>query len=235
MPARIPNVRPRHDFRNEQIFHRILRRNFFVSVPRVIQNPRWLTLSKRAERCHPHLTSEPVELRSRCSHVVTAPELILVRNSIIHGVQTVYVRPNPHRFLLDARIDFRNNLDPWIRRLCRLINLCHKVCDRLHAEVHPFAEVRICEVAEFEISLGIESSLLLKSRDGVIVKTRPRILPAIEMRHPIWNVHVNSINASSSNLTNTLHVRLAPLRRVGADPHIFVTLRYPGCRSSTED
>ena len=94
------------------------------------------------------------------------------------------------------------------------IDLGHELGDGLDAEIDPLAEVRIREVADFDISLGIETGLPPERRDGVVVEARPRVFPAIEVGHPVRDVHVDAIDACRRNLADALHVLLAPRRGV---------------------
>src|SRR5438067_12891560 len=104
----------------------------------------------------------------------------------------------------------------------------HEVGEGLNSELHPLAEVRVGKISEFQFVLSVEPGLLLESRDSVLIETRPRIFPAFEMRHPVGNINVNAIDAASRDLPNTLHVDLAPFDRVGASPHVSVSLFDPG-------
>src|ERR1700676_5309695 len=58
---------------------------------------------------------------------------------------------------------------------------------------------------------------------GVFVKTCPGIFPAVEVSHPIRNVHVKSVDARCGNLAHALHVSFPPFYGIRADPHVFVT------------
>ena len=47
------------------------------------------------------------------------------------------------------------------------------------------------------------------------------------MRHPVRDVHINSVNTGGRNFTHTLHVLLAPLLCIRSDPHIFIAFPDP--------
>src|SRR5438094_8429510 len=99
----------------------------------------------------------------------------------------------------------------------------HEVGEGLNSELHPLAEVRVGKISQFQFVLSVERGLLLESRDSVVIETGPRIFPTFEMRHPVGNINVNTIDAGSRDLPKTLHVNLAPFHSVGSDPHVFVS------------
>src|SRR5262249_14628787 len=65
--------------------------------------------------------------------------------------------------------------------------------------------------------------------NGEVVETRPSVFPAVEMRHPVRNVYIDSVNSGCGNLPDALHVSVAPRLGVGTDPDIFVTWPDPEC------
>ena len=174
---------------------------------------------------HPHLVAEPVEGRARRRHVVAAAELVLVGDGIGDPVQLVDVGADHHRFALDAGIDLGDGHDLRVDRLGGTINLAHELGDCLDAEIDPSAEMRVREVAELQVAPGIEAGLLPEGLHGVVVEAGPGVLPAVEMGHPVGNVHVDAVDAGGRDLAHALHVLLAPGLGVGRDPDILVALR----------
>src|SRR5207245_10102188 len=102
----------------------------------------------------------------------------------------------------------------------------HEVGEGLNSELHPLAEVRVGKISQFQFVLSVERGLLLESRDSVVIETGPRIFPTFEMRHPVGNIKVNTIDAASCDLANTLHVDLERFHRIGSHPHLFVASFY---------
>ena len=47
------------------------------------------------------------------------------------------------------------------------------------------------------------------------------------MSHPVWNVDVDAINSRGGDLPDSFHVPLSTLRRIGADPYIFISFGDP--------
>src|ERR1700674_2392932 len=66
-----------------------------------------------------------------------------------------------------------------------------------------------------------------ESTYGIFVETCPSIFPAIEVGHPIGNIHIDSVNPRCGNFAHALHVICAPFYCVWADPHIFITWPDP--------
>src|SRR5262249_12651932 len=126
-------------------------------------------------------------------------------------------------------------LDLRIHRLRSLINLVQKVRNGLNSKIHPLAEICVREVSDLQIVLRIQPCLLAERGDRVVVKARPRIFPAIEVRHPIGNVDVDPIYPGLGDLTDPLHVDLPPLRSIRTNPDILVALSNPECRSPSEN
>src|ERR1700738_2167501 len=62
---------------------------------------------------------------------------------------------------------------------------------------------------------------------GIFVETCPRIFPAIQVSHPIGNIHVDSVNPRCGNFAHALHVSFPPFYGVWADPHILITWPDP--------
>ena len=111
----------------------------------------------------------------------------------------------------------------------------HELRDGLDAEVDPLAEMRIREIAKLHIPTGIEAGLATEGLHRVVVEARPGVLPAVEVRHPIRNVHVDAIDARRRDLTHPLHVLLTPGRGVWGDPDILVALPDPEGGAAGED
>ena len=110
----------------------------------------------------------------------------------------------------------------------------HELGDRCDAEVDPSAEMRIREVAELQVPAGIEAGPLAEGLDGVVVEAGPGVLPAVEVGHPVGNVHVDAVDARGRDLANSFHVLLTPGLGVGRDPDILVALPYPEGRAARE-
>ena len=116
-----------------------------------------------------------------------------------------------------------------------MVNLPHEVSDRLDPEIEPPDEARIGIVADFDIGPGIEAGFLFERRHGVVIKARPTVFPTFKMCHPVWYVHVDPINSRSRNLAHALHVSLAPLGSIGADPNVLVAGGNPKGRAPAKD
>ena len=115
------------------------------------------------------------------------------------------------------------------------IDLAHEVGDGLDAEIDPPAEMRVREIADVQIPAGIEAGLPAEGLHGVVVEARPRVLPAIEVRHPVRDVHVDAIDTRRGDLAHPRHVLLAPGRGVRRDPDVLVALSDPEGRAAGED
>src|SRR5262249_20381519 len=107
------------------------------------------------------------------------------------------------------------------------INLLHKVRESCNPEIDPLKKAMVTEIAGLDIGLGIKASLGLEGRDSMIIKTGPSLFPSTEMGHPVRNVHIDSIDARSGDLPNTLHVDLAPFGGVRTNPDILIALPDP--------
>ena len=167
--------------------------------------------------------------------MIAAAEFVFVCNRVDDRIQAVNIGSHADRLRLNPRIDFRYGLDLRVDRLCVPGNLLHEICNRLDAKIDPAAEIRIGKIAELQIFLGVEPRLLPECRHGVVVKAGPCLLPAVEMRHPVRNVDVDAINARRGDLPDPLHVRLAPRRGVGSDPHILISFGNPKRGAATKD
>ena len=167
--------------------------------------------------------------------MVAIAEFIFMRNRIDHAVQAVNIRSNPNRLALNARINFRNCLDRRIHALCVLVNFLHEISEGLNSELHPLAEISVRKISQLQIFLGIETSLFLESCHGVVVEACPRTFPAIEVRHPIGDVHIDSINFRARYLPHAFHVNLAPGRSIRTDPHIFIAFADPESAAASKD
>src|SRR5207245_7466866 len=54
--------------------------------------------------------------------------------------------------------------------------------------------------------------------------------PSVEVGHPVRNVHVQSVDTGCRNLPDSLHIGLAPVRCIWADPYVFIPWLDPeGC------
>src|SRR4051794_7273152 len=158
-----------------------------------------------------------------------------MRNRVDHSIDAVNISANPYRFLFNAGINFRDCLDLRVHSLCGLINLMQKVRERLKSKRYPLAESRIRKIPQLHIVFRVQSTLLLERRDRVVVKTGPRLFPTFEMRHPVRNIDIDPINPSLRDLPHTLHVDLAPLACVWADPDILIAFPDPECRAASEN
>ena len=235
MGGRVPEVRPCHDHRHGEVHHRLWRRDVFVPVPGVVEDPRGLAPGKCAKGAHPDLVAKPVERRARGCHVVPAAELVFVGDGIGDSIQLVDVRADHHRRSFDPRIDLGNRHDRGVDGLGVAIDLAHEVGDGLDAEIDPPAEMRVREITHVQIPAGIEAGLPAEGLNGVVVEARPRVLPAIEVRHPIRDVHVDAIDTRRGNLAHPRHVLLAPGSGVRRDPDVLVALSDPERRATGED
>src|SRR5580704_14065107 len=184
---------------------------------------------------HANLVAEPIDRLAARSHVIAVAEFVFVGDGVDDRIETVDIGADAYGFPFDARINFRNGFDLRIDRLRVAVNFSEEVGERLNAELHPFAEVRVGKISELEIALGVESSLLLERRDGVIVEAGPGIFPAIEMRHPVGNVDVDAVDAGGGDLAHALHISFAPLGSVGTDPDILIALSDPEGGAAAED
>ena len=167
--------------------------------------------------------------------MIAAAEFILVRNRIVHGVQAIYIRAHAHRFFLDARVNLRNRFDLRIHSLCRLVDLPHEVGQRLDPKIDPATKIWVREIAQLQFAPRVQPGLLTEGRHGRIIEARPTVLPSIEVRHPVRDIDVDAVNARCGDLPHSLHINLAPLRRVGTDPHILVTLNDPEGITTAKD
>ena len=111
MSGRVPEIGSGHDLGHGEIHHGFAPVDFLVAIPGIVQDPGRFALGKGAEGMHPHLVGEPIQRSSRRGHVIAVAEFVLVRNSVHHRVQAVHIGSHPDRFLLDARINFRDRLD----------------------------------------------------------------------------------------------------------------------------
>jgi hypothetical protein len=130
---------------------------------------------------------------------------VLMRDGVAHAVETVHVRTHADRFLLDARIDFGDDLHFGFTALTLASISFHQVRDGVDAKVHPSAEVGIAEVTDAQIRLGVESGFGVEGGDGVIVE-----------------IHVD-LGRSCAN----------PARR--ADPDVLVALGDPERHTASKD
>src|SRR5258708_29846573 len=159
--------------------------------------------------------------------MVAAAEFIFMGNGVDDRIQAVNIRSHTDRFFFKARINFWDRLDGRVDRLGVDVNLVHEIGEGLNPEGDPFAKIGIGEIPNLHIFSCIEARFFSECRDGIVIKTRPRIFPAVEVRHPVGNVHVDAINSGSCDLPYTLHINLAPRRSVGTDPYIFLPFGNP--------
>ncbi len=167
--------------------------------------------------------------------MVAFAEFVLMGNSVYDSVQTVNIGSYPHRFLFNARINLRNRFDLWIHALCVAVNFLHEVGEGLNSEVNPLSKIAIGKVSQLQVFLGIQTRLFFESCHRIVVEARPSVFPALEMRHPVRDVDVNSIDPSSGNLPHPLHVDLAPILRIRADPYILIAFSYPEGGAASKD
>src|SRR5580704_6598344 len=240
MTRSVPEIRSGHDLGHREIHHRLTGINFLVTIPRIVQNPGRFILSKRAlgkgaERMHADLISKPVQRIARRGHVVAVAELILVRDGVHHAVQAVNVCANSNGFFFDARINLRNGFDLRIDRFRTAVDLTQKICERLNSELNPLAKRRVRKISQLQVVLRVEPGLLLERRNRIVVKARPGIFPSVEMRHPIRDVDIDSVNACGRDLPHPLHISLPPLGGVRTDPDVLVAGANPEGRSPAEN
>src|SRR5579883_1449755 len=167
--------------------------------------------------------------------MVARTELVLVSDSIHHSIELIDVGADADGFLFNAGIDFRNDHDGGIHGARVLANLAQEGGEGGDSEIHPLAKIRVREIAELQIPARIEIRLLLESGDGKIVETGPGVLPALEVSHPVRNIHINAVDAGCGDLANALHINFAPWGGVGTDPDVFITWANPKCRAAGED
>src|ERR1700691_2420719 len=156
-------------------------------------------------------------------------------NGVDDRIQTVNISPDAHGLFLNTGVNFRNRLDGRIHRLRVLVSLLHEIGERLNSEIDPFSETGVRKVSQLQVFLRIKPRLLFERSHRVIVEAGPTVFPAIEVGHPVGNVHVNSVDSRGRNLPYPLHVSFSPGWRVRANPHILVTLRYPESRAASKD
>src|SRR4029077_838297 len=107
-----------------------------------------------------------------------------------------------HRRSLDPRIDLGDRHDLRVDVLGVPIDLANELGDGLDAEIDPPAEMRVREIAHVQIAAGIEAGLPAESLHGVVVEARPRVFPALEVGHPVRDVHVDAIDTRGGDLTH---------------------------------
>src|SRR3954468_19421589 len=127
--------------------------------------------------------------------MVTAPVLVLMCDGVDNWVKFVNVGAYSKRFFLDTGINLGDGFDTRIHRFCILVDLAHELRNCLDSEVDPFAKVRVSEISNLQILAGVQASLLTECRHCVVVETRPTLFPTLEVRHPVRDIDVNSINS----------------------------------------
>ena len=75
--------------------------------------------------------------------MIAGAEFIFMRDGINDRIQTINVRADTNRLLLDAGVNFGNRFDGWIDRLRVSVNLLQEVSDGFNSELNPFAKIRI--------------------------------------------------------------------------------------------
>src|ERR1051326_4321676 len=89
---------------------------------------------------------------------------------------------------LDARHDLKlgdfndPNFRKWVDfRIRTITDFMHEIRDCAYTEVNPLAEVRVIKVAQLQIMACVQARGLAEGGNRVVVKTRPGILPALEV------------------------------------------------------
>src|SRR3984885_9356900 len=176
---------------------------------------------------HPHLVVKPTQRRPLRRHVTALAKFIFVGNRVDNSIHAVNISSNPNRFLLNPRINLWNRLDRRIYRLSVPVNLCHEIGERPNPEINPLPKIPVRKIPQLQIFLGIEPRFFLESADGIVVETSPGILPPIEVRHPVRDIHINPINPRPRNLPHPFHVNSPPLGSIRTHPYILIPLAYP--------
>src|ERR1700694_3362836 len=70
---------------------------------------------------------------------------------------------------------------------------------------------------------------------GVVIETGPTVLPALEVRHPVWDINIDSIDPAARNLPHALHIGLPPFGGIWTHPYIFVAFRDPEGRATPKN
>ena len=138
-------------------------------------------------------------------------------------------RPRPRASLLPRCPDKSpGSLDLGIDAARRLVEFPRRnsvsVSMRKSTHLRKFASRKS---PSFKSCLRIEAGLGLECRHRGIVEARPGVLPAVKVRHPIRNVHVDAVDARRGDLAHALHVDLAPFFCVRTDPDVLVARTYP--------
>src|SRR5262249_3847118 len=151
---------------------------------------------------------KPIHLGTGDGHVLAVAEFVFVGDSVHYAVHLVDVRADHHCFALDAGVNFRDDHDVRIDAASLFANLSHEVSHGFDTEVDPLAEIRVVGVAKLQVFLGVETGLFAECGDGRVVKAGPRLLPAFEVRHPVRDVHVDTVDSCSGDLPHAFHVQL---------------------------
>ena len=167
--------------------------------------------------------------------MVAGTEFILVRDGVHHAIHLIDIRADAHGFLFNPRIDLRNQHNGRTDGTCRVTNFAHEVRERVDSKIDPSAKFRVGKIAKFEIVMGIQARAFFEGCHSVVIEARPSVFPAVEMRHPVGDVHVNPVDSCRGDLTDSLHIKFPPLRRQRTDPNIFITRSDPESRARTEN
>src|SRR5271156_3246942 len=190
-------------------------------VPGVVENPCRLVTGEGTKTANAHLVLKPIQRCARGGGVIFAlAEFVFMGDGIYLGIELVDIRTNPRRLRFDTRIDLGDERYRRVDSDGVAADLGKKVSDGLNAELDPLAETQVVIIPDLYVLARIEAGLRLEGSNRVVIKAGPAIFPSGKVGHPVGDVDVNAINAGAGNLADALHVYLAPIGCIGADPHI---------------
>src|SRR5580698_8153868 len=197
-------------------------------IPGVVEDPCWLVAGESTKAADANLILKPIQrCARRCRVIFALAEFVFMCNRVDLGIELVDIRANPRRLRFDTRIDL------WDKRYRRVdsdgiaADLREKVGDGLNAELDPIAKTWISRIPQLYVLARIEPSLCLERRNCAVIEAGPAIFPSGEVSHPVGDVDINTIDAGGRDLANALHVHLAPIRCVWADPDVLFPFGDP--------